>query len=230
MQQLELEHVNPRYMWLDPASGKRDERLRSVRARSAIVVIGTSIDQKVWVLDSWAKRVGTQEITRVFVDMVQKWNPVVAGFEDMGQQALLTDPLYQEAENRGISVPLAPVRVNTKVEKNWRIRSQLQPLIGHGRLVISRELIELKAEITQFPMSNMKDMIDALAGACSLVPPPRTKERQSQEAQDLARYLRETGASPSDIEDAMRKHGGYNQSDYMPQWQRQLRSNMNLNI
>lgn len=230
MQMIGIEHVNPRYLWLDPASGKRDAKLRSVRARAAMIVVGTSADQKVWALDGWAKRAGTQEVVRTFVDMVVKWGPVVAGFEDMGQQSLLLDPILQEADSRGVSVPLAPTKVNTKVEKNWRIRQQLQPLIGHGRLIINEELIELKSEIAQFPMSNMKDLIDALAGACSLVPPPLTKERKSQEAQELARYLRETGVPPSEIEDAIRQFGGYNGSDYMPRWQRDLRNRLAMNI
>lgn len=228
--QLDLDLINPRYMWLDPASGKRDERIRSVRARSAIVVVGTSLDHKVWVLDAWAKRAGTAEMVSVFMDMFQRWWPIVAGFEDMGQQSLLTDPLYQEAEKRGLSVPLSPTKVNTKVEKNWRIRAQLQPLIGHGRLMINRRLLELKREITNFPMATMKDLIDALAGACSLVPPPRTRHRMSQEQRDLARYLRETGASPSDIEHAMGWREDYNESDYMPEWQRQLRSQYAVRI
>lgn len=227
---LALESINPRYMWLDPASGKTNERIRSVRARSAIVVIGTSLDEKVWVLDSWAKRAGTQELVSVFVQMCMKWNPVVAGYEDMGQQSLLWDPIMQEAERRGAFVPLSGVKVKTSVEKNWRIRSILQPLIGHGRLLIADHLLELKTEITQFPMANMKDLIDALAGACSLVPPPKSRSRQSGEARELARWLRESGVPFMDLEDEVDRVGRYNESDYMPKWQRELRNSYSMRI
>ena len=230
MQMISIDHINPRYMWLDPASGKRDERLRSARARSAIVVVGRAMDEKVFVLDAWAKRAGTQEIARVFVDIFQKWGPVVAGYEDMGQQSLLVDPLYQEANQRGLVLPLSAVKVNTKVDKNWRIRSVLQPLIGHGRLLINADLLELKQEIVNFPMSNLKDLIDAAAGACSLIPPARTTGQQSQEQRELARNLLESGASPSEIEDALGWREDYNESDYMPEWQRQLRRNYSVHI
>lgn len=227
---LDVQTINPRYMWLDPASGKLNERLRAVRARSAIVVIGTTPDEKVWVLDSWAKRSGTQELVQTFVQMCMKWNPVVASYEDMGQQSLLWDPILQEADRRGAIVPLAGVKVKTSVEKNWRIRSILQPLIGHGRLMIADHLLELKTEITQFPMANMKDLIDALAGACSLVPPPRSKARVDSEARDLAKWLRESGTPVGDIEDEVGRLGGYNGHDYMPAWQRELRNSYQMRI
>ena len=230
MQQLSLEYIQPRYLWLDPASGKRDAALRSVRARSAMVVIGASLDQKVFVLDAWAKRTGTAELARVFVDMCQKWGPVVAGFEDMGQQSLLWDPIMQESDARGVIVPLSPFKINTKVEKNWRIRTTLQPLIGHGRLLINHELLELKSEITQFPMSNMKDMIDALAGACSLLPPPKLREKSRGEDADLVRYLQDTGVPLTEVGDALSRTDVYNGSDYMPKWQRDLRNSYSLKI
>ena len=71
---LGIETINTRYMWLDPASGKVDARLRSVRARSAIIVIGTTLDEKIWALAAWAKRSGTQEMVQTFVQMCIKWN------------------------------------------------------------------------------------------------------------------------------------------------------------
>lgn len=227
---LGLETINPRYMWLDPASGKVDARLRSVRARSAIVVIGTTLDEKVWVLDAWGKRSGTQEMVQTFVQMCIKWSPVVASYEDMGQQSLLWDPILQEADRRNVSIPLSGNKVKTSVEKNWRIRSILQPLIGHGRLMIANHLLELKTEITQFPMSNLKDMIDALAGACSLVPPPKSKSRVDGESRALARWLRESGLPVTDIEAEVGQFGSHDGADYMPSWQRELRNSYSLRI
>lgn len=226
MNTLGLDYVNPRYMWLDPASGKGDDRIRRSRARSAIVVVGSAANEMIFALDAWAKRAGTREMVRTFVDMAQRWGPVVAGYEDMGQQSLLLDPLLEEAERRGVMLPLSGQKVNTRVDKNWRIRSILQPLIGHGRLLLNRDLRELRQEITQFPMSNQKDLIDALAGACSLVPPPISQASRAREARDLVAYLRESGAQAEDIEDRLRRFDGYQGADYMPKWQRDLRNSL----
>lgn len=201
---MQLADINPRYMWLDPASGKNNQKIRSVRARSAIVVVGVDPAQRIYVLDAWADRVGTNGIVTAFIDRVVKWGPMIAAYEDQGQQSLLEDPLRHAAAAKNITLPLVPVGVSTKVEKNWRIRTLLQPLFGRGRLLLASHLVELHNEITSFPMSTMKDMIDALASCCSLVPPERTSAPRVDEARELADYLRREGVPPHMIEAHMR--------------------------
>lgn len=222
MNSLELSAIQPRYMWLDPASGKPKQRIKTVRARSAIVVVGKTTDSRIWALDAWADRSGTTEIVKHFVDMCAKWGPVVAGFEDAGQQFLLAEPIMEEAAKRDIEVPLAPVTVPTKVDKTWRIRTILQPVIGSGRLMIRHDLLELRNEITQFPMSVIKDLVDALASAVALVPPPAATHQHQDEVHELARYLRESGVPPSEIERAVQEAGGLVGHNQMPEWQRNL--------
>lgn len=222
MESVPIENIQPRFLWLDPASGKKRQAVKSVRARSAIVVVGQTPDSRIWVLESWADRVGTNEIVKKFVDMCEKWLPMVAAFEDMGQQTLLEDPIMQEAETRGLTIPLSPMSVPTKVDKNWRIRTTLQPIIGAGRLMLSRDDIELRNEITNFPMSTVKDMIDALASACALVPPPAAVNRSGDEIRALAEYLRDSGVSPREIERRVEEEGGYATLEGTPTWQRNL--------
>lgn len=222
MESMPIDQIQPRYLWLDPSSGKKKQQVKAVRARSAIVVVGQSPDSRIWVLDSWADRCGTNEIVKNFVDLCERWGPIVAGFEDMGQQSLLEDPILQEAERRGLTIPLSPLPVPTKVEKNWRIRTTLQPIIGAGRLMLESSQIELKNEITNFPMSSVKDMIDALACACALIPPPQALNRDHDEIQEIAAYLRESGMPPRDIERRVAELGGYAQFDDVPNWQRRM--------
>ena len=222
MAQVFLDDIQPRYMWLDPASGKADANLKSVRARSAIVVIGTDALHRIWVLYSWSSRVGTNEIVKQFNDRVQKWGPIVAAYEDVGQQSLLEDPIMSDATDRGIVVPLAPVTVTTKVDKNWRIRSILQPIIGAGRLIINEQLIELKNEITGFPMSSIKDLIDALASCCALVPPPVSHEQNSDAVKNLASYLRNSGVSAREIESRVREIRHPDEHVTGPEWIKKL--------
>lgn len=223
MATISLDDIQPRFLWLDPASGKSKEAIRSVRARSAIVVVGVDLMQRIWVLDAWAARVGTNEIVKQFVDRVSKWGPVVAAYEDVGQQSLLFDPIMNEAEKQGVMVPLVGVTVTTKVDKNWRIRSILQPLIGAGRLIINQELMELKHEITGFPMSSIKDLIDACASACALVPPPQSVDQISDEEKALAEYLRNSGVAPSQIESRVNEVRQANGGDvHQPEWVKKL--------
>lgn len=192
-----------------PASGKNREAIKSVRARSAIVVVGTDSLNRIYVLDAWADRVSTNVIRKKFVDMCEAWGPIIAAFEDMGQQSLLFDPIMDEASDRGISIPLAAIKPTTKVEKRFRIRASIQPVYGSGRLLINDALVELINELTGFPMSSTMDLVDALASAIALVPPIATQTAEHTEARELARYLREAGVSPKEIEQRMQEIGAY---------------------
>lgn len=224
MQTYNLDDVWPRYLFLDPASGKKKQPIKSIRARSAIVVCGTDPLGRVWVLDAWADRVGTNEICKEFVDKCELWGPSVAAFEDAGQQSLLSDPIMDEASRRErkLELPLVPIPVNTRVDKLFRIRAVLQPVIGSGRLFIWRNLHELVHELTSFPMSPVMDLVDALASCVDLVPPAPTKQGNYDERQELTQYLRDTGAPMHEIE---RVHqGGTGQLDT---WWDELRGAMN---
>ena len=209
MAQINLDDIQPRYMWLDPASGKKKEAIRSVRARSAIVMVGQDALNRIYVLDAWADRVGTNEIRTKFVDMCEQWGPMIAAFEDMGQQSLLFDPIMNEARSRGIEIPLSAISPTTKVDKRFRIRATIQPVYGAGRLIINDSLIELINEVTAFPMSSTMDLVDALSAAIGLVPPMTTGQGEQDDAAELARYLRESGMPMKAIEERMEQIGGY---------------------
>ena len=223
MATIRVDEINPRYLWLDPASGKIGNRsIRGVRARSAIVVVGSTSDSKIWVLETWADRVGSNTIVDKFIEICMRWNPIVAAFEDMAQQSLLADPIMTKAEENNIVVPLSPVSVNTRVDKNWRIRTTLQPAIGAGRLMIGEDHDDLKNELMNFPMSSVRDLVDALAGAVSIVPPPAANQKQQDEVREVASYLRNAGVSPGVIENTVSELGGYSTPDYRPAWQRRM--------
>ena len=91
-------------------------------------------------------------------------------------------------------------------------------------------MLELKTEITQFPMANLKDLIDALAGACAQIPPPRSKSRVDGEQRALSRWLRESGMPVSDGDPELDRVGVSDGSDYMPKWQRELRNSYSWGI
>lgn len=215
MEQISVEEIGARYLFCDPAGGKKSrDAIKSQRARSAIVVVGTDNYNRIFVLDSWASRASTNEIRKKFVDMCEKWGPKIAAYEALGQQRLLADPILDEAAERGLTIPLTAVTPTTKVDKRFRIRALLNPLIGQGRLLFDKDQIELINEVTSFPMSSEMDMVDALASACALVPPMVTDMQAQDDAAELARYLRESGVPPSEIERRLQEVGGYNSSPF----------------
>lgn len=216
-------HVS--YSWTrSSASGKQKEKIKSTRARSAIVVVGMDVLGRIFVVDAWADRAGTNTIVDNFVNMSIKWGVQIAGFEDVAQQSLLIDPILNKCDELGVEIPLAPITVNTRVEKKWRIRTLLQPVIGAGRLIIREDLVELKNEITSFPMNVRMDLVDALATAVSLTPPVKSVQTQYDERQELARYLRESGMSPSQISREL----GVDSED--PGWVRDLRERVGVDF
>lgn len=219
MSVLSLDDIWPRYQFLDPAGGKRSKSaIKGVRARSAIVVVGADALSRLWVLDAWADRTSTNEIRRKYLDMYEMWSPAICGFEDLGQQSLLEDPLIDEALDRGINnLPLVAVRPTSKAEKNFRIRAILQRVIGSGRLFIREDLLELIDEITSFPMSTLKDLVDCLASCIDLVPRVEMEQDKYDEAQELAYYLREEGVPPREIEQRVAELGLVN-SDGGHKW------------
>jgi len=203
MTSIHISSINQSYMWLDPASGKRDNKVKATRARSAIVVLGTDPVGRVFVLDTWADRVGTSAIVDAFLTLYERWRPGVAAYEDMGQQALLEDPLREEADKRELPVPLVPVKVTTRVDKNWRIRTMIQPLLAKGMLFLDESFTELYNELKYFPMSQTVDLVDALACCCSLLPPAPSIAQHRQSRKDLEDYLRESGVSNYEMRDML---------------------------
>lgn len=204
---LPLEHITARYLCLDPASGKK-EVVRATRARAALVVIGVDALQRAFVLHTWAKRASTNGIVEAFLDACERWTPLVAAYEAAGQQDLLYDPIIDKATDRNLIVPLHRLKVSPGVDKNFRIRTTIQPWWNDGRLLIGEDQHELISEILTFPMAPQKDLVDALSGALSLVPPHQQDVSDDTEEEELARYLRETGVPPREIERRMHEVKG----------------------
>ena len=187
-----------KYLWLDPSSGKKAVH-RRVRSRAALVVCTMDNLGRVFVLDCWTGRGGAQQMAEVFVDRCEKWQPRVAGWEDAGQQMLLMYPILAEAAKRNLTLPLRPIPPMSGVDKKYRIRALLQPVVAPGRLFIQEEHVELKAELISFPLGASQDIIDALASCIHLMPPPQPMEQQSNEQEEFLEYLRESGAPPDVI-------------------------------
>lgn len=187
--------------FLDPAGRrKQGEALKKVRARSAIVIIGADYLRRIFVLDTWAKKASAIETMEKVFELNEKWKMRVFGCEANAMQELYAEMLALEATRREVRLPLVPIPQTTKVEKEFRIRTTLNPVVGFGRLFLHESQHDLHREITAFPMMVQKDLVDALASAVALVPPKSPPAAQRTEREALAKYLRDQGTPPSLIQ------------------------------
>lgn len=189
------------YAFLDPAGGKKTA-LKKVRANSAIIVIGVEPTalQRIFVLDAWRGRDSAPQLIQRVLDTNERWQPRQFGCEANAMQSLFTELVEHEAIRQEKHLPLVPVYQPTKIDKEWRVRDAVQPVVGHGRLFIQQSQVELISEITSFPLGEYRDMIDALASAIAMVPLQAPSVQQDAEREALARYLRRIGSTPTEIE------------------------------
>jgi predicted phage terminase large subunit-like protein len=203
--EIKLEDLPERYGFLDPASSKKEGELKAVKARSAIVVVAPDWLGRIFVLDTWAKRCSTDELIERMYRTHETWKLRVLGGEANAMQELFQEAVMRDARLRGKQLPLRPVHQPTRIDKDWRIRTVLQPVIANGRLFMRPDMTELRTEIASFPLSPIKDLIDALASAIKLVPPKPTRREADAELESLLAYLRKTGAPSAVIEEVARR-------------------------
>lgn len=203
--EIKLADLPDRYAFLDPASSKKDGELKHVKARSAIVVIAPDWLGRIFVLDAWAARCSTDELIERIYATEATWKLRTFGGEANAMQELFQEAIQRDARLRGKHLPLRPIHVPTRIDKDWRIRTILQPVIANGRLFLRPEMSNLRTEIASFPLSPVKDCIDALASAIKLVPPRPVQRENDRERASLLAYLRKTGAPPAVLEEVSRR-------------------------
>lgn len=198
---LAFSELADRVAFCDPASGK-SLALKRVRARSAIIVCAQDALRRIFVLHAWADRCSTDKLTTTIFKVNLDWRPKLFGIEANAMQSLYGDMVRREAKaSNQPRLPLVPVEQPTRIDKDWRIRSILQPVIAEGRLFLRPDMYELKSEITTFPVNPIKDMVDALASAVALLPKRAVQRQRREESAARLAYLRETGAPDEYIED-----------------------------
>lgn len=188
-----LDQYHERYAFLDPAGKRRASDLKKVRARAAIIVIGVDDLRRILVLEAWAEKASALTIRDKVFELNATWKPRAFGCEANAMQELYAEMLQLEAKRQGLSLPLTEVYQPTTIEKTFRIRTTLAPVVGFGRLLLRENQHELYRELTTFPMCQTFDLVDALASVCAMVPPVSRGRRQDAERDGHADYLRRSG-------------------------------------
>jgi hypothetical protein len=204
MTSVPLADLPERYAFADPASGKK-LALKSVRARAAIVTIAVDAIGRIFVLDAWADRVPAQTLSDKILSTCEQWAPAMFGVEANAMQSLFADLVDFERRLRGMKIPITPITQPSRIDKDFRIRSALQPVIGQRRLFLHPSQVELRAELTTFPTNPKKDLVDALASAIMLVPPRAIAREAVQHDAALEKYLLDSGMQKAYVERRMQQ-------------------------
>ncbi len=193
-----LSDMPERYSFVDPASGKKME-LKKVRARSAIVTVAVDTLGRVFVLEAWAERAPTETLITAILANYERWHPRTIGIEANAMQSLFADSVMLAAKWQQKALPILPIQQPTKIDKDWRIRSALQPVLADGRIIVGTIQHELIAELESFPSGMTKDLVDALASVVTMIPPRALAREKASEIHAVATYLREAGVPPDQI-------------------------------
>jgi hypothetical protein len=196
-----VDAIRPLYAFVDPhggSAGAASARLKRVASQAAIVVGGRDA-RNYYILDAWSARCSTDELVEKMFSVHAKWNLRTMGGEENGLAGLFHDAVLREAKWRGTPLPLLKVRQPTHLHKDYRIRTRLQTIIGHGRLIVARGLDQLVQQITDFPLSPLKDQIDACASLVDLMPSRPAPVERNREREAKLKYLRNRGVDPQVI-------------------------------
>lgn len=198
MQKLSRDYLIHTVCFLDPAGGK--ENKQKTKARSAIVAVSSDAANRIFVREAWAERCATQKIYQKIYEFNARYKPEVFGIEGNAQQGLFADSVSLDAYEKGINLPSQSIVHPTSMNKDFRIRTHLQPVVSQGRLFVKKSQYALLEEVLDFPMSSIKDIIDALASAVSILPKQTFVSKASDETQAYLDYLRNSGAPMEYIE------------------------------
>lgn len=172
----------------DPALGVKSDD----SSRSAFVVTGVDADSNVYVLEVLAERKDPMNFIDDIIESVDRWGVSRVGIEDVLFQRLLAPVIEARLETRrlksilagrpddvasrvgvGVFEPIKPLRGK---DKDGRIRYLLSVPGKEGRLHAHPSHLELLDEWEHFPMSQTKDILDALAYTALLWVPGTTTE------------------------------------------------------
>jgi len=193
-----LEH----YAFADLAAKGKGRVLKKQAARQAIIVIAADWLSlpRIFVRFAWAGKETTTDFRARILSTAEIYSPRRFGLESNGMQVLFGDLVRDKAKQDGILTRFVPIYQPTNVDKDYRIRTIIEPVINEGRLIIPASLLDLRTEIRGFPTAHRKDLIDALASAIALVPKRASAQDKNDEIEDLASYLRKMGKAPEVIE------------------------------
>ena len=194
------------YGFTDPAGSKQGRTALALQqAQQAIVVIAVSPLLHVLVVFAWADKIPATKYVDKLISVHERYHPKVFGIESNAMQKLFADLVRAEAKKRLSKVSFMAIDQPTNIDKDFRIRTVVEPVINYGRLLLNKQLVELESQLAGFPTAHRKDLVDALASCLRLIPKRPEQVVKNEEIERLASYLRATGAPTYYIEQRIRE-------------------------
>ncbi len=190
MEELEIASLE-RYAFADPAAGK-DARNKKRRARQAIVVGARDWFDRWFFPHIWAGHLTASEFKDKIIETQEIYSPRLFGLEANGMQVLFGNLVREAAKLKLGAVKMIPVYQPTNVEKTFRIRTGLEPVILQGRFFLQKSQIEARSELQGHPTAATRDIIDAMETCIRIAPKRPLKHRKNHELEAYAKYLRQT--------------------------------------
>ena len=148
------------YAMFDPA--------RTIGSDSATTgwAVWSWIQDRLVIWDAGAAKLLPDEIIAKVFQVAQDWDPVYVGIEEDGLNQWLLQPLRQAQLQKGVVIPLKPMRAPRG--KMDFIRG-LQPFFKAGEVQFAKQLIDLEQQLLSFPTGRI-DCPNALAYALTMRP------------------------------------------------------------
>lgn len=175
-------HVDPKHKTEEEMSKKTRRRDRGRPADAAIVVTGVTPDYHIFVLDTWAKDAGLDELAREVFRRYCTWGAITVTFEPIGAQMWFRtfvetmerqDPRWAHPQNpnkreRFSDLPRMSSRLveaeKGPLSKEYLWRERLAPWINHKILHLHPSQEQLRHQLLHVMDETVAvDLVDALA-------------------------------------------------------------------
>jgi predicted phage terminase large subunit-like protein len=136
--------------------------------RNAVVTTGATPNGRAIVLDTWVQRCTPLELIEQLFKVKERYRPRQFGIESVAYQKAFQYFLKAECERRNQYMNIVPLRAipskrgTGNNSKEARIRG-LQPIVATGRLYVLPTQHILRNEMSDFPLGEHDDCLDALA-------------------------------------------------------------------
>ena len=124
---------------------------------------GVAPDERVYVLEAWAKRCQPFEMIDKVFQLWEEYQPDAVGIESVAYQRILKPVIERECERRGIWINIVELKPDNRERKVNRIRGKLQPSLERGLIWVRKDQQDLLDEYRMFPQGPTMDLMDALA-------------------------------------------------------------------
>ncbi len=154
--------------------------------RNSVSVVGISPRNQMIVLEATAKRCTPLELIDDLVMFTKRYGPRKIGIQKVTYEYSLKYFLKQRAEAEGIYSRIVPVAPGGKKKPHVR---GLQPIMATGRLFIHATQMVLRQELSDYPLGEHDDTVDALALQLQLAKGQLSPENQSKINNEMKRIV-----------------------------------------